>query len=216
MTELLSLIRPAEVAEPTGAIVLLHGRGADEHDLYPFFDMLDPQRTAVGVTIAGPLHLPPGGKHWYAVHRIGFPDPSTFTPTFAALNTLVAALPERIGVPWERTVIGGFSQGAVMAYALALGSGRPSPAGILAMSGFIPTVPGLDLDLDSRTGLPVFIAHGTNDPVIGVGFGRDARNHLTAAGAAVTYRESQMAHSIDPRVLPEIAEWVGERLAPTG
>ena len=111
-----------------GAIVLLHGRGADEHDLLPLLDMLDPGAPAVGHdAAAGRCTCRPGGKHWYAVHRIGFPDPATFTPTYAA-RALLDALPEALGVPWERTVLGGFSQGGVMSYALGLGP-APAPGG---------------------------------------------------------------------------------------
>ena len=92
---------------------------------------------------------------------------------------MAAAFAEETGVPWERTVIGGFSQGAVMAYALALAVGRPSPAGLLAMSGFIPEVEGFELDLN-RAGLALAITHGTLDPVIGVEFARAARQRLEA------------------------------------
>ena len=56
--------------EPDGALVLLHGRGADEHDLYPLLDVLDPEHRLLGVTPGGPLHLPPGGRHWYALGGI--------------------------------------------------------------------------------------------------------------------------------------------------
>src|SRR5215204_6567032 len=89
----------------------------------------------------------------------------------------------------DRTVIGGFSQGAVMSYALGLGEGRPVPAGILAMSGFIPAVDDWRPALEERRGLPVAITHGSHDPVIDVEFGRDGRDRLTAAGLDVTYRE---------------------------
>ena len=75
MIELAHQIRPA-AGEPRGALVLLHGRGADEHDLLPFLDLLDPQRRLVGVTPGGPLFLPPGGRHWYVVPRVGYPDPT--------------------------------------------------------------------------------------------------------------------------------------------
>ena len=95
-------------------------------------------------------------------------------------------------------MLGGFSQGTVMSYALGLAASRPRPAGILAMSGFIPTVEGFELDLESRAGLPVSISHGTYDPVIGVEFGRDARDRLEAAGADVAYREDPVAHQIAP------------------
>ena len=61
------LKRPA-VGEPEGLLVLLHGRGADERDLFPLLDLLDPERRLLGVTPRGPLSLPPGGAHWYAVY----------------------------------------------------------------------------------------------------------------------------------------------------
>jgi phospholipase/carboxylesterase len=140
--------------------------------------------------------------------RIGYPDPRTFFDTYELLSSFVDALPEALGVPSSRTVLGGFSQGAVMSYALALGAGRPSPAGLLAMSGFIPKVDGFTLDLESRRGLPAAISHGTLDPVIPVEFGREARDLLDGAGLAVTYRESAMAHTIDPRVVPELQDWL--------
>jgi phospholipase/carboxylesterase len=95
-----------------------------------------------------------------------------------------------------------------MSYALGLGAGRPRPAGIMALSGFIPDVEGFELDLGKAAGLPVAIGHGTHDPVIPVEFGRDARDRLTAAGADVTYRESPMPHTIDPEFLRELPAWV--------
>ena len=120
-------------------------------------------------------------------------------------------LPDAVGVPLERTILGGFSQGAVMAYALALGRGRPRPAGLLAMSGFIPTVEGLELDLDRLAGYPVAITHGALDPIIAVDFGRDARDRLVAAGAEVTYLEAAVDHTVAPAWLEELAGWVRER-----
>ena len=94
-----------------------------------------------------------------------------------------------------------------MSYALGLGAGRPRPAGIIALSGFIPTVAGFELDLAGRAGLPVAIGHGTLDPVIGVEFGRRARALLEDAGLAVRYQESPMPHSIDPAFLHELRGW---------
>jgi phospholipase/carboxylesterase len=204
---LVHLERPA-AGEPAGTLVLLHGRGADEHDLFGLFDILDPERRLRGITVGGPLNLPPGGRHWYAVPRVGFPEPETFAASYAALGEL---LDDELGLDWSRTVVGGFSQGTVMSYALALGAGRPRPAGILALSGFVPTVTGWEPELDSRRGIPVLIAHGTMDPVIPVAFAHDARERLTAAGLDVEYHESAMGHSIDPRVLPQVIRWVGQR-----
>jgi phospholipase/carboxylesterase len=205
-------LRPA-AGEPEGALVLLHGRGVDENDLFPLLDELDPEHRLLGATPRGPLSLPPGGNHWYAVRRIGYPDPATFHQVYPVLSGWVDALLADNGVPHERALIGGFSQGAVMSYAIGLGAGRPAPAGLLAFSGFMPTVDGFDLDLSDREGFPVAIGHGTHDPVIGVEFGRDARDRLEAAGAEVTYRESPMPHAIDPDYLAELTGWLPEVLA---
>lgn len=208
MTEALShQVRPAS-AEPAGLLVLLHGRGADEADLYPLLDLLDPERRLLGVTPRGPLRLPPGGAHWYAVHEIGYPDPATFSATFAQLSSWLDDLQSETGVAAGRTVLGGFSQGAVMAHALGLARGRPRPAAIVAFSGFVPTVPGLELDL----GPPrrrVAIGHGVLDPVISVEWGRRARALLEEAGMDVLYRESPfLGHGIDPGFVDELAPWL--------
>jgi phospholipase/carboxylesterase len=199
-------VRPARGA-PEGALVLLHGRGADEQDLFGFLDILDPERRLVGVTPGGPLFLPPGGRHWYIVPRVGFPDPETFAASYGLLDGFLDAVATAAGVPPERTILGGFSQGAVMAYALGLGRGRPMPSGIVALSGFIPSVTGWEADLE-RPGLPIWIAHGRNDPVISVQFAREARERLEGAGLGVTYHETEAGHHVDPRVLAELPGWV--------
>jgi len=198
--------RPA-AGEAAGALVLLHGRGADEHDLFPLLDELDPERRLHGYTPRAPLALPPGGAHWYVVPRVGYPDPASFAAGFGALAEWFDGLP----FPPERIVLGGFSQGAVMAYALGLGAGRPRPASLLSFSGFIPTVDGWELDTASPFP-PVAIAHGTYDPVIPVEFGRQARATLEAAGADVVYRESPIEHWIDSAVVVELRELVAPAL----
>jgi len=188
--------------------VLLHGRGTSEHDLEPLVDVLDPERRLAAIMPRGPLTFPPGGANWYGLARVGFPDPRTFHSTYALLASWLGAKLDELGVPIGRTILGGFSQGAVMSYALGLGADRPAPAGILGLSGFMPTVEGFELDLEDREGFPAAIGHGSYDPIIGVEWGRDARDKLEAAGAAVTYRESPMAHSVDPGFLAELASWV--------
>jgi phospholipase/carboxylesterase len=201
------LTRPA-AGTPEGALVLFHGRGADEHDLFPLLDMLDPERRLLGATARGPLSLPPGGAHWYAVRRVGYPDPETFHATYPQLAAWLDGLLAEHGIAPERAVLGGFSQVSVMSYALGLGARRPRPAGIMALSGFIPEVEGFELELGNAAGLPVAIGHGTHDPVISVEFGRDARDRLVNAGADVLYRESPMPHTIDPEFLGELPGWL--------
>jgi len=99
-----------------------------------------------------------------------------------------------------------------MSYALGLGSDRPRPAGVLALSGFVPTVEGFELDLE-RPLPPSAIGHGAQDPVIGVEWGRRAKELLERASADVLYRESPLPHSVDPGFLLDLAPWVRDAIA---
>jgi phospholipase/carboxylesterase len=202
-------IRPPQGAKPEGALVLLHGRGTDQHDLAPLLDALDPERRLLGLLPGAPLtNVPGGGRHWYLVPRVGFPDHDTFHSTYAELTSFLDETLSSHDIPWERTVIGGFSMGAVMSYAVALGPGRPSPAGIVAMSGFIPQVEGWTAQLAGREGLPVLIHHGRNDPVIDVDFGRRAAELLEAGGLEVTYLETDAGHWLPPEVVEDAKKMV--------
>jgi phospholipase/carboxylesterase len=203
---LVARTRPAAGA-PEGALVLFHGRGADENDLFPLLDALDPGRRFVGATPRGPLSLPPGGAHWYVLGGIGTPEQTTFMSSFAAASGWVDDFLAEHGLGFDRLVLGGFSQGGVMAYSLGLGAGRPRPAAILAFSSFVPQVEGFELDLSPP--LPKFaIGHGTLDNVIEVGWGRRAKALLEEAGAEVLYRETPMFHQIDPDFIREVSEWL--------
>ena len=196
--------------DPAGALVLNHGRGADENDLFPLLDELDPERRLLGVTTGAPLtDIPPGGRHWYVVPRVGYPDPDTFHQSYGLLTGFLDGLLSERGIGWERTAIGGFSMGTVMSYATALGRDRPSPAAILAFSGFIPTVEGWEPALEGREGLPVLIHHGRQDPIMEVTFGRQAAELLSGAGLGVDYVETDAGHSLPPELVPRARELVG-------
>ena len=197
--------------EPEGLLVLHHGRGADEHDLLGLADVLDPERRLHVVTPRAPLELPGWpGYHWYVVPRVGYPDPDTFHAAFAALAEFHDGLWERTGLSPGQTVLGGFSMGSVMSYALALAEERPAPAGILAFSGFIPIVEGWEPHLADRTATRAFVAHGRQDPIMAVDLGRRARDLLEAGGLEVEYHESDAGHTIDPSDVPAAAAWLAD------
>jgi phospholipase/carboxylesterase len=200
--------RPA-AGEAEGLLVLHHGRGADEHDLLALGDILDPERRLHVATPRAPLQLPGWpGHHWYVVPRVGHPDRDTFHAAYGKLAALHDELWERTGLTPEQTVFGGFSMGSVMSYALGLGPDRPAPAGILAFSGFVPTVDGWQPDLAARQALRAFIAHGRNDQVMDVEFARRARALLESASVDVDYHESDAAHHIDPAHVPAAVAWL--------
>jgi phospholipase/carboxylesterase len=213
MSVLEHLERPA-AGEPEGLWILHHGRGADAHDLLPLADLLDPERRLQVLLPRGPLELPGWpGRHWYVVPRVGFPDPDTFHAAYAALAAFHEAAWERTGLGPERTILGGFSMGAVMSYALGLGPDRPSPAGIMALAGFIPTVDGWDADLHSRASMDAFVYHGRHDAIMGVDFARDAVDELKAGGLLVEYHETDADHSIDPAIVAPAIDWLDRLVA---
>lgn len=209
MSSLTYLERPA-AGTPDGLLVLHHGRGSDEQDLLGLADVLDPQQRLHVVTPRAPLQLPGSpGYHWYVVPRVGYPDPTTFHRAYEQLAAFHDELWERTGIAPSKTILGGFSMGSVMSYSLGLSGDRPAPAGILAFSGFIPTVEGWTPDLASRADLPVFIAHGRQDPIMQVDFARNAKALLEAGGLPVEYHESDAAHYIDRPHLAAAVQWVG-------
>jgi phospholipase/carboxylesterase len=200
--------RPAD-GEPAGLLVLHHGRGADEHDLLPLGDVLDPNHRLHVAAPRAPLELPGWpGYHCYVVPRVGYPDPETFHSAYRKLAAFHDELRQRTGVPPERMVLGGFSMGSVMSYSLGFGPDRPSPAGILAFSGFVPVVDRWEPDLGRHRGVRVFIAHGRRDPIMEVGFARRAREQLEAVGIEVEYHESDIAHQIDPAHISSAIAWL--------
>jgi phospholipase/carboxylesterase len=198
--------RPAD-GDALGALVLFHGRGADENDLFPLLDVLDPERRLHGYTPRGPLSLPPGGAHWYIVPRVGYPDRDTFLASYTALSEWLDSL------PYARIVLGGFSQGCVMALSLALGVGRPRPLAACGFSGFIPVVDGWEADLSTVP--PVAYGHGTYDPVIPIEFGHRVRDTLGAAGGELLYAEYPLDHALDPSFLVAVSEWLAAKVSDT-
>jgi phospholipase/carboxylesterase len=216
MSELVYRERPA-AGEAAGLLVLHHGRGADEHDLLGLADVLDPERRLHVATPRAPLTIPGWpGHHWYVVPRVGYPDHDTFHSAYGKLAGFHDELWRRTGIAPERTVFGGFSMGSVMSYALGLAGDRPAPAGILAFSGFVPTVDGWHPDLATRQGTRAFIAHGRRDPIMDVEFARRARDLLESGGLALDYHESDAGHHIDPSHVPAAVAWLGRTLTLAG
>jgi phospholipase/carboxylesterase len=207
------LERPAASAAE-GLLVLHHGRGTTERDLFGLADALDPERRLRVVTPRAPLQLPGSpGYHWYLVPRVGYPDHDSFHAARAALAELHDRLWEETGVGPEATVLGGFSMGAVMSYAMALSAERPPVAGILAFGGFVPTVEGWEPHFADRHSTCAFVAHGRHDPIIEVAFARRAKGLLESGGLAVEYRESDVGHQIDPAHLADATGWLAETLS---
>lgn len=200
--------------EPAGALLLFHGRGTDENDLFGLFDHLDPERRLLCATPGAPLtDQPPGGRHWYIVERVGYPDQDSFDRGAEALAGFVDEVLTGAGLDRSKAILGGFSQGAVMAYTMGLASGAPDPAGIVAMSGFMPGVDGpWKPDPEAHPDVPVWVSHGSLDPVITPDFAHRAREQLTGAGLDVTWYQTPVGHGIDPGLIGPLGDWVSTRI----
>lgn len=191
------------------ALLLLHGRGADENDLLQLAPALDPRFLIIGVR--APFLFPMGGYTWYEVLQVGTPHAEQFAESYRRLVDFLADAKRAFRLAPDRIFLLGFSMGTVMSYALALT--RPLEiAGVVAHSGYIPEGAGLDFQWDKLHQTHFFIAHGRFDPAISIKFGKRARDLLTNAGAPVTYKEYPIAHQISEQSLADLSAWLKEKL----
>jgi thioredoxin 1 len=195
-------------SESERLLVLLHGYGADERDLGGLLGYLDPEGRYAVVLPRGPVAAPPGFS-WFDL--LGA-DPATamegFTAARDAIDELIDAAAAEHGLAREEAVIGGFSQGAGLALAVGLGAGtRARPAGVLAMSPFVPPQL-LELATADVPDVAVLLQHGTEDPMIPVAGSRDLAHQLTEAGLPVVYGEYPMGHEVSLESANQAAGWL--------
>jgi phospholipase/carboxylesterase len=186
--------RPA-AGDARGGLVFFHGFWGIPDDFLPFMDKIDPDRRLHAYLPRGPWPMSEGRSSWL--------DPDPAKESAADLEPVFEWL-ESVPFPRERTVFGGWSQGARVAYAAGLGHG-PRPAAIVALGGRLPDRGELDLSAPLP---PVLIGHGTEDESVPVENARHARDVLDAGGAEVSYLETSVGHVIDPDLVPRIREFI--------
>ncbi len=197
---------PRTAAEPPHpCIVLLHGRGSNEQDLFGLVPEL-PRRPAV-VSLRAPLAFPWGGFAWYELSdQSAKPDQRTLDGSLAQLTSFVGELPAKYDVDPTRVYVLGFSQGALMANCLLLT--QPSKVAAAAiLSGYLPLQNSLDVNRAGLTGKRVFQAHGSDDDVLPITLGRQGRVHLEGLGVDVEWHEYQMAHQVIEDELRDLRAW---------
>lgn len=199
-------------ADPAPLLIMLHGYGSNEHDLFDIGEYLDPRLHIVSAR--GVLNLGFG----YAWYHLGgspgslVPDPVTRARARDLLAKFVADLPGRLGTNPHHTYLLGFSQGAIMSLALAARAPEQF-AGVIPLSGYLdpeilehPLPPAL-------ADLPILQIHGTEDPVIPVTAARQTRDALAPVARRLTYQEYPAGHSITMEGLQLIRDWMSARLA---
>jgi thioredoxin len=195
-------------SESDRLLLLLHGYGADERDLGGLLTYLDPEGRFVTVLPRGPIAAPPGFS-WYDM-TAGDPESLAegFADALAAIDDLLDAACAEHGMKREDAVVGGFSQGAGLALALALGpTERARPAAVLAMSPFV--APGLlHVDVESAREVAVLLQHGTDDPMVPVAATRELAKALTDAGLPVVFAEYPMGHEVALESVQQAQRWL--------
>jgi thioredoxin len=197
------------VGTPQAARVLLlvHGLGADERDLGGLLPYLDPEGRFLAVLPRGPIAAPPGFS-WYGLGA-GADGDGAFLESLNALDDLLEEVCSAHDKPRREAIVGGFSQGAALAVALAYRvSERPHPAGVLAMSTYLPEADGLEYDWDAAPTIPALVQHGTDDPLIPVEQGRALAQTLESHGAPVTFHDYPMEHQVALESVQDAHRWL--------
>lgn len=214
MTNLLPYVQLETAPNPTHAVIWLHGLGSDGHDFAgivpelrlnddPAIRFILPHAPKIPVTINNGYVMPA----WYDIKNsdIGsHPDEDGITRTTTAIKSLIN---EQIGfgIPSEKIVLAGFSQGCAMALHIGLTHDQ-TLGGIVALSGYIPMHENLIKDLNqANRRLPIFLAHGIQDPVVSLERGESARDTLEKLGYQVQWKTYEMPHSVHPQEITDIS-----------
>jgi phospholipase/carboxylesterase len=208
-------------ASPTYSVIWLHGLGADGHDFAPIVpELVAPQWPALRfvfphapvrpVTVNGGMSM----RAWYDIYGFDLlarQDEAGVRASIAQVEALIAREQER-GVPSERILLAGFSQGG--AIALAAGLRHPQKlAGIIALSTYLPIADSLAAERSAANAtVPIFWGHGTLDPVVILQRGLDSRSLLETLGYQVAWHTYPMPHAVCPEEIADLRRWIGERL----
>jgi len=214
MSDLLETIEIETGASPRAAVIWLHGLGADGHDFEPIVPELGlpaapalrfvfPHAPLQAVTINGGAVM----RAWYDITGDGRQDAAGIRASQTRVEALIARERAR-GIAARSIVLAGFSQGG----AVALQTGLRHPerlAGILALSAYLPLPDTLAHEAsEANRGVPIFMGHGTEDPLIPLSWATRSRDHLVALGYAIEWREYQMPHSVCAEEIEDVGRWL--------
>ena len=201
--------------EPVGSVVWLHGLGADGHDFEPIVPELRlpaelplrfvfPHAPVRPVTINGGMAM----RAWYDIVSLdaeGRADAAGVRDSTVLLEDLIAREIER-GISEANVVVAGFSMGGAIAVNTALTTGRKL-GGLMALSTYLPIPDEVERSTSHRD-LPVFMGHGTFDPMVLHAWGKASAERLAGAGFPVEWHEYPMAHAVCPEEIRDIGQWL--------
>jgi phospholipase/carboxylesterase len=207
---------------PTHSVIWLHGLGADGNDFAPIVPQLVdrgwpslrfvfPHAPVRPVTINNGMSM----RAWYDIAAFDLnarQDEAGMRASVDEVETLIAREHQR-GVPSERILLAGFSQGGAIALAAGLRHAEKL-AGIIALSTYLPTHVALASERSAaNAAIPIFWGHGSVDPVVMLQRGLDSRDVLQSLGYYVDWHTYLMAHAVCPEEIGDLRHWLGKRLA---
>lgn len=218
---LLPTVENETAANPVYSIIWLHGLGADGHDFasivpelvspqWPALRFVFPHAPVRPVTVNNGVAM----RAWYDIYgfdRLSQQDEAGVRQSIAQVDALIAREQER-GVPSERILLAGFSQGGAIALSAGLRHAQKL-AGVIALSTYLPIADSLAAERSAaNASTPIFWGHGTFDPVVVLQRGVDSRTVLEALGYHVAWHTYPMAHAVHPEEIADLRQWIGERL----
>ena len=217
---LLSTVELETAADPQWTVLWLHGLGADGHDFepvvpelvrphWPALRFVFPHAPMRPITINNGVPM----RAWYDIAGFDFAhraDPAGLAESVAQAEALIAREGER-GIAPGRVLLAGFSQGGAVALSLALGRELPL-AGVIALSTYLPGSSGHRAGAQAAT-QPVFMAHGSADPVIPVAESERSLQALQSLGFDVEWHRYPMAHQVCAEEIADLGQWMERRLA---
>jgi phospholipase/carboxylesterase len=221
MTALLPRIELESAPNPTAAVIWLHGLGADGNDFAGLVPELDlkgcppirfvfPHAPSIPITINGG-YVMPGWYDLYGMDLVSRQDDRGIQKSEWAINALIENEVAR-GIPYERIVLAGFSQGCAMALHTALRLPHKI-AGVMALSGYLPLADRFPSERHAANAhTPIFMAHGTQDQVVVIQRGEESRDALAKLGHPVQWHTYPLPHSVHPREIADIASFLQQVL----
>jgi len=218
-TQLLETVEIESGANPTAAVIWMHGLGADANDFVPIVKELDlsncpairfvfPNAPQIPVTLNGGYIM----RAWYDIAAAGTDinkreDETGLRQSQQKINALIARENAR-GIPTDKIILAGFSQGCAMS--LQTGLRHPQKlAGIMGLSGYVPLADKVATERHAANqDTPIFLVHGTSDPVIPIQRAQQSRDLLLSLGYSIEWHDYWMQHSVSPQEIIDIGNWL--------
>jgi len=215
-TPLLETIEAQTGANPSASVIWMHGLGADGHDFEPVVPELRlpsslpvrfifPHAPVRRVTLNNGMAM----RAWYDILELGGvrEDGEGLRDSQSSIEALIAKEVSR-GIPAERIVLAGFSQGGAITFQAGLRHPQRL-AGLMALSTYLPLAGTVEAERHAANlDVPIFMAHGSSDPMIAIGRAQQSRKMLEALGYEIEWHEYPMPHSVCPREIVDISAWL--------